>query len=58
MISAGLIISYSGLKNAVRLEVEKLEKDGLKEEYICDICASFEKTAVAHIMQKIRNNFV
>ncbi len=49
--------SYSGLKNAVRLEVEKLEKDGLKEQDICDICASFEKTAVAHIMQKIKKLF-
>ncbi len=55
--SPNIEFSYSGLKNAVRLEVEKLEKDGLKEEYICDICASFEKTAVAHIMQKIKKLF-
>jgi N6-L-threonylcarbamoyladenine synthase len=55
--SPNIEFSYSGLKNAVRLEVEKLEKDGLKEEDICDICASFEKTAVAHIMQKIKKLF-
>lgn len=49
--------SYSGLKNAVRLQVEKLEKEGLSEKDICDICASFEKTAVAHILQKIKKLF-
>ncbi len=49
--------SYSGLKNAVRIQIEKLEEDGLKEQDICDICASFEKTAVAHIMQKLKKLF-
>ena len=51
--------SYSGLKNAVRLEVEKLEnQEGgitLQDKY--DICASFQKTAVAHIMQKLKKLF-
>lgn len=55
--SPNIEFSYSGLKNAVRLEVEKLENDGLKEQDVCDICASFEKTAVAHIMQKIKKLF-
>ena len=51
--------SYSGLKNAVRLEIKKLEnQEGgitLQDKY--DICASFQKTAVAHIMQKLKKLF-
>ena len=51
--------SYSGLKNAVRLEIEKLEnQEGgitLQDKY--DICASFQKTTVAHIMQKLKKLF-
>jgi len=52
--SPNIEFSYSGLKNAVRLQIEKLEKDGLSKQDICDVCASFEKTAIAHIMQKIK----
>ncbi len=52
--SPNIEFSYSGLKNAVRLQIEKLEEKGLEEKDICDICASFEKTAVAHIMQKVK----
>ncbi|AXX86039.1 N6-L-threonylcarbamoyladenine synthase, TsaD subunit [Malaciobacter marinus] len=47
--------SYSGLKNAVRLEIEKIEE--LSSQDKADICASFQKTAVAHIMQKIKKYF-
>ena len=50
--------SYSGLKNAVRLLIQKCEKDGaLDEQKIADICACFQKTAVAHIMQKTKKLF-
>ncbi len=50
--------SYSGLKNAVRLLIEKCEKDGaLDEQKIADISACFQKTAVAHIMQKTKKYF-
>lgn len=51
--------SYSGLKNAVRLEIEKLEnsENGIGEQDKYDICASFQKTAVAHIMQKLKKFF-
>lgn len=50
--------SYSGLKNAVRLTIEKCEKDEmLDEQCICDICASFQKTAVDHLMQKTKKLF-
>ncbi len=50
--------SYSGLKNAVRLiildEEQKAKKDGLSQEVISDICACFQKTAVDHIMMKLK----
>ena len=51
--------SYSGLKNAVRLEIEKLEnsQNGITEQDRYDICASFQKTAVSHIMQKLKKLF-
>ena len=51
--------SYSGLKNAVRLEIEKLENSefGISEQDKYDICASFQKTAVSHIMQKLKKLF-
>ena len=50
--------SYSGLKNALRLQIEKLGDKDMKEQDICDVCASFEKTAVAHIMQKTKKYFI
>lgn len=51
--------SYSGLKNAVRLQVEKLENQegGITDQDKYDICATFQKTAVAHIMQKLKKLF-
>ena len=47
--------SYSGLKNAVRVEIEK--QGTLTDEIKADICASFQKTAVEHIMQKLKKLF-
>ena len=47
--------SYSGLKNAVRVEIEK--QGELSEQIKADICASFQKTAVEHIMQKLKKLF-
>ncbi|QKF80839.1 tRNA (adenosine(37)-N6)-threonylcarbamoyltransferase complex transferase subunit TsaD [Halarcobacter ebronensis] len=55
--SPNIEFSYSGLKNAVRMQIEKLGENGLTEQDICDIAASFEKSAVAHIMQKIKKLF-
>ena len=48
--------SYSGLKNAVRMQIEKLENStqGLSLQDKYDICASFQKTAVDHIIQKLK----
>lgn len=45
--------SYSGLKNAVRLAVEKAEDES---EYK-DIAASFEHIASAHLTQKLKKYF-
>lgn len=49
--------SYSGLKNAVRLQIENLERTTLTQQDKYDISASFQKTAVEHIMQKLRKLF-
>jgi N6-L-threonylcarbamoyladenine synthase len=50
-----IAFSYSGLKNQVRLEIEKLKKPSQQD--IADICASFQKTATAHLLQKIKKIF-
>jgi len=47
-----LAFSYSGLKNAVRLAIEKSETDDYK-----DIAASFEHIASAHLIQKLKKYF-
>lgn len=44
--------SYSGLKNQVRLCIQSHPNPDLKTVY--DICASFQKTAVAHLMHQIK----
>lgn len=51
--------SYSGLKNAVRMQIEKLEnsESGIREQDKYDLCASFQKTAVLHIIQKLKKLF-
>jgi len=49
-----IAFSYSGLKNAVRLSIEKA--DGDKSMYK-DIAASFEHIATAHITQKLKKYF-
>ena len=47
-----IAFSYSGLKNAVRLAIEK----GSEEDYK-DIAASFEHIATAHLTQKLKKYF-
>jgi len=50
--------SYSGLKNAVRMVIEKeKEQNNLNEKTISDICASFQKTASDHILMKLKKYF-
>lgn len=50
--------SYSGLKNAVRMAIEKeTSNNNLNETTLNNICASFQTTAVEHIMMKLRKYF-
>ncbi len=56
--SPNIEFSYSGLKNAVRVQILKLEEIqelSMQDKY--DICASFQKTAVAHIIMKLKKYF-
>jgi N6-L-threonylcarbamoyladenine synthase len=55
LASKKLAFSYSGLKNQVRLCIE--EQVNLDEQTICDICASFQKIAVAHLMRQIKKAY-
>ena len=47
-----IAFSYSGLKNAVRLAVEKTDESDYK-----DIAASFEHIATMHLIQKLKKYF-
>lgn len=47
-----IAFSYSGLKNSVRLAVEKANESEYK-----DIAASFEHIAVVHLIQKLKKYF-
>jgi len=53
--SPKIAFSYSGLKNQVRLQIEALGE--LSEQDRSDICASFQKTASAHLLQKLKKIF-
>lgn len=56
--SPNIEFSYSGLKNAVRLTIEKEEKiNNINETTINNICASFQDTAIKHIMMKVKKYF-
>lgn len=61
-----IAFSFSGLKNAVRLKIEELDsRNNLGESaqshaqisQINEICYAFQKTAIAHIIQKTRLYF-
>lgn len=54
--SPKIAFSYSGLKNQVRLCIEE-NKANLNEKIKSDICASFQKVAVAHLVQKLKKIF-
>ncbi|WP_457608504.1 tRNA (adenosine(37)-N6)-threonylcarbamoyltransferase complex transferase subunit TsaD [Nitratifractor sp.] len=50
-----IAFSLSGLKNAVRLSIEKLGgPEGMSEQDRRDLAASFQKALIAHLIQKIR----
>ncbi len=48
-----LAFSYSGLKNQVRVTIKSLKELSKKDKE--DICASFEKVAIKHLLHKIKN---
>lgn len=50
--SPKLAFSYSGLKNQARVTIEQIGKMTEQDKY--DICASFQKTATAHLIQKTK----
>lgn len=53
-----IAFSLSGLKNAVRLEVEKLGgSDAMSEQDRCDLSASFQKAVKLHLIQKSKKIF-
>ncbi|MFT7824606.1 MAG: tRNA (adenosine(37)-N6)-threonylcarbamoyltransferase complex transferase subunit TsaD [Sulfurimonas sp.] len=53
-----IAFSLSGLKNAVRLEVEKLGgSDAMSEQDKCDLSASFQKAVKLHLLQKSKKIF-
>ena len=56
--SPAIEFSYSGLKNAVRVaiikEQELIGKETLSQNTIQNICASFQKAAVDHILMKLK----
>jgi len=53
-----IAFSLSGLKNAVRLTVEKLGgSEAMSEEDRCDLSASFQKAVKLHLIQKSKKIF-
>lgn len=47
--------SYSGIKNAFRLELEKIGEPTAKDK--ADLCASFQKVAIEHLLDKVEQYF-
>ncbi|MDR0407716.1 MAG: tRNA (adenosine(37)-N6)-threonylcarbamoyltransferase complex transferase subunit TsaD [Campylobacteraceae bacterium] len=54
--SKNVAFSYSGLKNQTRLAIENL-KDKMTQKDRNDICASFQKTAILHIITQLKKIF-
>lgn len=59
LINSPLIaFSLSGLKNAVRLQIEALGgKEAMTHQDKCDLAASFQKTLTAHLIHKSKKIF-
>ena len=66
--SKNIAFSFSGLKNAVRLKIEELDSlndlgksaeshSQISQSQINEICYAFQKSAIAHIIQKTRLYF-
>ncbi|MDR1461128.1 MAG: tRNA (adenosine(37)-N6)-threonylcarbamoyltransferase complex transferase subunit TsaD, partial [Campylobacteraceae bacterium] len=54
--SKNIAFSYSGLKNQTRLAIENF-KDKITQNDKENICASFQKTAISHIMWQLKKIF-
>ncbi|RUM74416.1 MAG: tRNA (adenosine(37)-N6)-threonylcarbamoyltransferase complex transferase subunit TsaD, partial [Sulfurovum sp.] len=53
-----IAFSLSGLKNAVRLEIERLGgAEAMSEQDKCDLAASFQKAVKLHLLQKSKKIF-
>ena len=53
-----IAFSLSGLKNAVRLEIERLGgAEAMSEQDRCDLAASFQKAVKRHLLQKSKKIF-
>lgn len=52
--SPKIAFSYSGLKNSVRLEIEKAKHNKIDDNFKNDISASFQKIATLHLIQKLK----
>jgi N6-L-threonylcarbamoyladenine synthase len=53
--SPKIAFSYSGLKNQVRLQIAALKEPTEQDKR--DICASFQRVATAHLLQKLKKIF-
>ncbi|GMB89791.1 putative DNA-binding/iron metalloprotein/AP endonuclease Gcp [Helicobacter ailurogastricus] len=54
----GLAFSFSGLKNATRLAImQEKEQGAVSESFKARLCAGFQKTATAHLLQNLRRYF-
>lgn len=51
-----LAFSYSGLKNQVRIAIESLGEE-ISGQNIDDICASFQRVAISHLLNKLERSF-
>ncbi len=58
--SPNIQYSFSGLKNAVRVAIlkeQEIQNGSLPKNIVCNISASFQKTAVDHIIMKLKKYF-
>lgn len=53
--SPKIAFSYSGIKNQVRVAIQN--RENMTEQDKCDICRAFQKSATAHLIQKIKKIF-
>ncbi|MDR2100675.1 MAG: tRNA (adenosine(37)-N6)-threonylcarbamoyltransferase complex transferase subunit TsaD [Campylobacteraceae bacterium] len=54
--SKNIAFSYSGLKNQVRLAIQKL-RGNISQQDMCDIAASFQDAAISHVLKQCEKIF-